>query len=94
MYATTYHIFLGKQYKCDVCSKEYVHKKDLSAHIKAKHGNHDGFKCKECGNIYQYEQGLQKHVNAMHKGISFACTICNSRLVYRTNLRRHMKNKH
>ncbi|XP_076116609.1 uncharacterized protein LOC143084078 [Mytilus galloprovincialis] len=83
-----------KQFKCDVCEKEYVHKKDLNAHIKAKNGNDAGYKCTKCSRVYQYAQGLQKYINAMHKEISFACAFCNARFMYKANLTRHIKNKH
>jgi hypothetical protein len=42
---------------------KYAHKKDLKAHLKAKHTETDGnFKCSQCPKSYPYTTGLQKHV--------------------------------
>ena len=52
---------------CNVCSKQFKQKRDLTRHIESLHiENHPGYSCEYCGEIKKSQNALRQHKNLKH----------------------------
>ncbi|ELU02251.1 hypothetical protein CAPTEDRAFT_163579 [Capitella teleta] len=78
--------------KCDVCFKAFYSSSALNTHKKSHQpGAHQ---CSECGKRFRIKGHLQRHL-AIHTGArDFACLFCSYKCNVRSNLAKHVLNKH
>ena len=80
----------NKPFKCQLCTKAYLRKSQLDAHMRAHRGIKP-FVCNECGLQFSNKSNWQRHV-AEHTGErKYACPHCNKRFSRSYYLTDHMK---
>lgn len=79
-----------KIYKCTHCSKSFVSKSSLDAHIRV-HTNERPFQCKQCDKHFKTQGALELH-ERRHAGIKpYVCTWCGKSFVESSNLKVHVR---
>lgn len=73
--------------------KQYVHNKDLTNHIRAKHSS-ISYACETCKQTFSYKKSLDRHIQAEHNEMAYRCIFCNASFSYRCNFKRHQKTVH
>ena len=86
-----YHQRRCGKVKCKECFKEFTDEIQLNVHSRI-HG--ELFKCSTCSKCFSTQQGLKRHEVSHSTYRGFCCEICKVEFSLKTNLRRHMKNKH
>ena len=79
----------GKVSTCNVCTKSFPSKQDLTIHIKTCHrGKH--YKCDSCIKSF-FKAGLKKHIHTVHEGNKdYKCEYCGKNLSSRQILKKHI----
>lgn len=83
-------------YKCELCTEEYMFKKDLNLHKKKTHRGANSFFCDECGLTFKFRTSLQKHKVNRHETEQgpFSCEECSKSFAKRIQLTNHKINTH
>ncbi|GFR98408.1 zinc finger protein 574 [Elysia marginata] len=77
---------------CSLCGHTFFDRVQLQAHMEMQHRD-TLLKCSLCGKGYKSYQGLQYHMER-HKGTSFPCPVCDSRLSSKSKVKRHLLQVH
>ncbi|XP_064542705.1 zinc finger protein 117 [Drosophila montana] len=81
-----------RAFKCTMCPKDFLTKRDLKDHIKA-HLNIRDKVCEVCQKAFTNANALVKHRH-IHKEKTLQCSLCNTRFSERVSLGVHMKRTH
>ena len=87
--------FLGDNFQCLDCKKEYLDKDSFEEHIKIMHTNVKTFTCDDCSNSYTTEQQLNRHKKTVHKKSNeHICVHCPYTTKTSKVLDKHIKTVH
>lgn len=81
-----------RAFKCSMCPKDFLTKRDLKDHIKA-HLNIRDKVCEICQKAFTNANALVKHRH-IHKEKTLQCSLCNTKFSERVSLGVHMKRTH
>ena len=82
-----------KPFECDVCGKKFTEKSTLKKHSRI-HTNIKPFQCDVCGKDFSQSYHFKIH-QRIHTGLKpHKCGACALEFVDRSNLNKHMMNKH
>ncbi|XP_033156652.1 zinc finger protein Xfin [Drosophila mauritiana] len=81
-----------RAFKCDMCPKDFLTKRDLKDHIKA-HLNIRDKVCEVCQKAFTNANALVKHRH-IHKEKTLQCSLCTTRFSERVSLGVHMRRTH
>jgi len=81
-----------RAFKCDMCPKDFLTKRDLKDHVKA-HLNIRDKVCEVCQKTFTNANALVKHRH-IHKEKTLQCTLCTTRFSERVSLGVHMRRTH
>ncbi|XP_043660944.1 zinc finger protein 782 [Drosophila teissieri] len=81
-----------RAFKCDMCPKDFLTKRDLKDHVKA-HLNIRDKVCEVCQKAFTNANALVKHRH-IHKEKTLQCTLCTTRFSERVSLGVHMRRTH
>lgn len=86
-------------YRCFLCEKLVLTKKNLSYHIHTKHNlNQKDFNCRVCNKTYKTYHSLQTHTrnihSANHKNEQLECDYCKKKYAGINSLKLHMQRYH
>ena len=82
-----------KDYKCNVCGKEFARSTDVRQHNNKFHLKK--FLCKTCGKSFGESSRLKMHFNNVHEGHrDFKCDVCGKTFSQRGDRNRHIKKYH
>ncbi|XP_030368850.1 zinc finger protein 420 [Scaptodrosophila lebanonensis] len=81
-----------RAYKCEMCPKDFLTKRDLKDHVKA-HLNIRDKVCEICQKAFTNANALVKHRH-IHREKTIQCTLCSTRFSERVSLGVHMKRTH
>jgi len=90
-----YHLDI-KEYKCDICNKNFSNRRNLFRHIKDIHDIRKAFYvCSFCSHSVATLQQLEKHKKETHfNPKNHYCNYCNFGSKYSQCLKRHIVRKH
>ena len=77
---------------CSLCGHHFLSRLQLQIHTATEHKD-SLIKCSLCGKGYRSYQGLQYHMER-HKGTTFPCPVCDSRLSSKSKVKRHLLQMH
>ena len=78
----------NRDFKCNICEKDYKRKSHLSAHTERQHGKEVMKPCGICAKTFPTAQNLRIHTELVHMKRSVnACTICSREV---KNMTRHL----
>ena len=87
-----------KDYKCEICFKEFKTKNNIRTHLATHDQERDVFRCHYpmCKRWYVFEKNLKMHISDYHELGRFSCPVegCNARFKSRTSKGRHIKKNH
>ncbi len=79
------------RFPCTMCSKSYVSKQGLSAHINSAHTKLESFSCTLCDKSFSVKQILIGHMKDVHYKLKpFSCTLCEKSFPRKETLNIHM----
>ena len=81
---------------CQICLKNFDHKKHLEKHMdfhRSKHDLYQPVSCPECNETFQTKYELNPHYQAAHCQAKGCCIVCLE-VVEASQLRRHLYNRH
>ncbi|XP_043064047.1 zinc finger protein 62 isoform X2 [Drosophila ficusphila] len=81
-----------RAFKCDMCPKDFLTKRDLKDHVKA-HLNIRDKVCEVCQKAFTNANALVKHRH-IHKEKTLQCSLCTTRFSERVSLGVHMRRTH
>ncbi|XP_017077484.1 myoneurin isoform X2 [Drosophila eugracilis] len=81
-----------RAFKCDMCTKDFLTKRDLKDHVKA-HLNIRDKVCEVCEKAFTNANALVKHRH-IHKEKTLQCPLCTTRFSERVSLGVHMRRTH
>ncbi|XP_044736748.1 zinc finger protein 425-like [Chrysoperla carnea] len=86
------HVIFRHCFACNICSKIYKYRCNLSRHQKYECGKSPSFKCPHCEYACQQKANLKKHVIFRHSGKppSFRCPECAYTCHVKANLKSRM----
>lgn len=83
-----------KDYKCELCLKDFYRKDHLRDHIANIHKKKKKYKCEICKKLFFKKSNFNSHNNSCRGIKSFVCPFgCNS-YMYKRQLNSHLKDKH
>jgi hypothetical protein len=85
--------YSGEKTTCCYCQKTFPSKGATVRHVKVSHSNIKTFNCYTCSLYFPNIDLKQIHFQKVHRG-NFICIYCNWSCAYRSNLRRHLREKH
>ena len=85
-----------KLFKCQIdgCEKSFPVKSSLQRHIRIIHEKLKPFFCQPCNLEFSTQDQLNGHTARIHFKIRHECTECQRSYSDKSNLKRHIKNKH
>lgn len=93
-YKLRFHVkSCGKVILCEICNKQMKTNETLQKHIRFHHNKEQSFPCQICCKKFTCHTDLRIHMN-IHKGIRFPCADCDNSFSNRSNLLRHIKQRH
>uniref|UniRef100_A0A336MP44 CSON004200 protein n=1 Tax=Culicoides sonorensis TaxID=179676 RepID=A0A336MP44_CULSO len=82
----------GPRYKCDICQRYFMEKKNVKSHIESVHLRIQKLHCKECNLKFYSGSGFRYHKNSVHKNRkTFKCQFCDYETKVKLLLNRHLK---
>ncbi|EDV37868.1 uncharacterized protein Dana_GF13673 [Drosophila ananassae] len=81
-----------RAFKCHICPKDFLTKRDLKDHVKA-HLNIRDKVCEICQKAFTNANALVKHRH-IHKEKTLQCSLCTTRFAERVSLGVHMRRTH
>ncbi|XP_033209660.1 zinc finger and BTB domain-containing protein 24-like isoform X2 [Belonocnema kinseyi] len=87
--------FPFSEYKCDICGKKYVTKRNLRTHI-SDHMKSTIIMCsyEGCNRLYYFQRNLDQHIRTFHLGEKWTCPSCPAQLASKQKLRIHIEKIH
>lgn len=80
---------------CEICSKTFFNRANLSRHIKEIHNQERPFYCNYCSRSFTQLAPLKEHISVTHiRETNFVCDICDKRMMTRKLLIVHMNSIH
>ncbi|KAM7344721.1 uncharacterized protein ACRADG_011326 [Cochliomyia hominivorax] len=76
--------------KCDICFKNFKHRRNLKSHNQLVHLNVKRYFCSHCQKGYFYKSEKDAHEQKVHPEFSYRCEICNFVTNYPKSLEVHM----
>lgn len=84
-----------KRFECKECTKVFLKKSNLNAHMLAKHSNVEKYLCSVCEKSFSYKQSFNRHMNVHRVAISvYSCSECGYSSQLKFMLTRHIKTVH
>ena len=84
-----------KQFRCEICSKDFFRKQHMRDHIAAVHEGKKPFKCENCGTNFAKAFQLKSHIVSVHEGRKpYSCDTCNDKFSSKHGLQYHVTVKH
>ena len=81
----------NKNFKCNICNKEFKGKKHLSQHTKFVHDKLENHECSKCGKTFVNISKLKRHDSVVHQKIKpFSCKKCKFSFALKSDLNRHL----
>ena len=80
--------------KIDGCEKSFAVKSSLQRHVRIVHDNLKSFICQPCDLRFSTQAQLNGHTARIHFKICHPCTECQKSYSDKSNLKRHVGNKH
>ncbi|XP_059061619.1 gastrula zinc finger protein XlCGF26.1-like [Achroia grisella] len=77
-------------YKCEQCKQRFTTNFQLDRHMFSIHGDISPFKCKYCPKMFCLETSLLEHENLHNEQNLYQCDVCNTMLMSKGTLTRHM----
>ena len=75
-----------KEFKCELCSKEYFAKGGLLAHMKHFHKENE-FICNLCSITFSRKWSLKNHTSTIHENLkAFKCNLCDKQFTTKASL--------
>lgn len=82
---------LRKEYKCEVCEKQFQGLNDLRKHLRI-HSDERPYPCNQCGKRFRQAGCLKNHIASQHGTDElFACEFCNKAFPIKERLRLHLR---
>lgn len=82
----------GPRYKCDICQKLFMEKKNVRLHIESVHLRLQKLRCAKCDAKFFSDSGYRYHMTKFHKNHeTFKCQSCDYETKVRFMLTRHQK---
>ncbi|XP_063700978.1 zinc finger protein 700-like [Culicoides brevitarsis] len=82
----------GPRYKCDICQKLFMEKKNVRLHIESVHLRLQKLRCAKCDAKFFSDSGYRYHMTKFHKNHeTFKCQECDYETKVRFMLTRHQK---
>ena len=82
------HYRQHKNYKCNVCQKEFTSISGMSYHRKT-HKPRKGLKCPRCSRVYMCKSTLNSHMKMHADGNGYPCRVCGSLFLSIYSLKKH-----
>ena len=85
-----------KLFKCQIdgCDESFSFKSSLQRHVRIVHDNLKSFICQPCDLRFSTQAQLNGHTARIHFKICHPCTECQKSYSDKSNLKRHVGNKH
>lgn len=84
-----------KKFECNECTKVFLKKSNLNAHMLAKHSNVEKYLCSVCKKSFSYKQSFNRHMNVHKLAVSvYSCSECGYSSQLKFMLTRHIKTVH
>ena len=85
-----------RDFKCEMCKKDYTQKSTLNLHMKKEHlNNFEGIPCSQCDKQFNTACDFEIHKNSVHdKSRDFKCHLCTKAYPRKSSLNSHLKIKH
>ena len=84
-----------KKFTCSVCNVTFHRAEHLKRHVDKFHSDpkKPNHKCEKCQKVFKHKRSLVQHEQT-HDEEKFACSVCNITYTRKSNLNKHMQQKH
>lgn len=80
-----------KQYRCEVCGKEYINATARDTHRATLHEKAQRYQCHECGKKFYSPRHFDGHMNVHFNLQPYECDGCGVKFAYKGNLLTHAR---